>query len=490
MSEINKLLITGCNGHIGLALTQKVSKDKKPVVIFRNQSTELTNLIKEKKVIPLQIDLVNIKKIEKSHQILNQIETIVHLAAFVPKKKDQDEFKQSIEQNLLATINLIENSPQCTHFIFASTCEVYGIPCQLPITENHPLNPKNIKLTILRLTNTYGPGETIQRAIPNFILNALQNKPPVIYGTGEDQRDFIYIEDAVNYIQEAIENKQEGVYNLASGQSKNITEIAEEICTHFNHNFTPIHQETSTKKIDYIFNIEKLIQKFKYHPKTTFKEGIQQEIEWFKKRKTLFFDLDGTLLNVFPRLYKVHQDIISSLNHSTTYTLEQYTKLKKEKIPETEIIKSILNPELIERYLAKREELIETEKYLLLDKISSKCFNKLTQLKTENWIVLITNRKNKENAINQLQQLNILPLFDEVYICNETETKYDAVTKSKFFNQNSIIIGDTEEEMQIGQKVGIKYIAITGGMRTTELLQQYHPNQLLPNISKIDSLDF
>ena len=506
-SNQNNILITGCTGHIGLALTQKVSKDQKPVVIFRNQSTELKNLITEKKIIPLQIDIAKKNQIEKHHPILEKIQTIVHLAAFVPKKKDQDRFEQSIEQNLLATINLIENTPKCTHFIFASTCEVYGPPTQTPITEEHPLNPtslygaskvaaekylqvycqkKNIKLTIVRLTNIYGPGETIQRAIPNFILNALQNQKPIIYGTGEDQRDFMYIDDAINFIIETIKEQKIGVYNIVQGQSISIKKIAENICNLIDKNITPLTQTSTNPKIDYIFNNEKIKKHFTYQPQTLLEEGLKKEIEWFQQRTTLFFDLDGTLLDVHQRIYKAHQDALQHLNHRSPYTFEQYIQLKRQKTSEKEITSKILSETEYEQYSKKRNELIEKEEYLQLDTITKTSVEKIKELKKDHWLILLTNRKNKENTLQQLDRLNLSHLFEEIIICNETETKYDNIQKSLFFNKDAIIIGDTEEEMTIGQKLGIKHIAITSGMRTKEILQQYHPNQLLPNITKIN----
>ncbi len=506
-SNQNNILITGCTGHIGLALTQKVSKDQKPVVIFRNQSTELKNLITEKKVIALQIDIAKKNQIEKYHPILEKIQTIVHLAAFVPKKKDQDRFEQSIEQNLLATINLIENTPKCTHFIFISTCEVYGPPTQIPITEEHPLNPtslygaskvatekylqvyctkNNIKLTILRLTNIYGPGETIQRAIPNFILNLLNDKQPIIYGTGEDQRDFMYIEDVINFIIESINRKQIGVYNIVQGQSIPIQKLAQNICNIINKDLSPIRQNNANQKINYIFNNEKIKKYFTYQPQTPLEEGLKKEIDWFKQRTPLFFDLDGTILNVHRRIYKTHQDALQSINHKSIYPFEEYIKLKRKKISEKEITSQILPETEYEQYIKKRNELIEKKEYLQLDTINKSSLEKIKELKKDHWLILLTNRKNKENTLQQLDRLSLSSLFEEIIICNETETKYDNIQKSLFFNKNAIIIGDTEEEMLIGQKLGIKYIAITSGMRTTELLQQYNPNQLLTNISKIE----
>jgi len=508
MSEINKILITGCNGHLGLALTEKVGQYTTPIIISKSTSAQLKQLIKEKKVTHLNLDLTKKDKLEKYRTMFSKIETIIHLAAHVPKKKDQDQIETSIENNLIATINLVQVIPQNSHFIFISTCEVYGPPTQTPITEEHPLNPtslygaskvaaekylqvycqkKNIKLTIVRLTNIYGPGETIRRAIPNFILNALQNQQPIIYGTGEDQRDFMYIDDAINFIIETIKEQKIGVYNIVQGQSISIKKIAENICNLIDKNITPLTQTSTNPKIDYIFNNEKIKKHFTYQPQTLLEEGLKKEIEWFQQRTTLFFDLDGTLLDVHQRIYKAHQDALQHLNHRSPYTFEQYIQLKRQKTSEKEITSKILSETEYEQYSKKRNELIEKEEYLQLDTITKTSVEKIKELKKDHWLILLTNRKNKENTLQQLDRLNLSHLFEEIIICNETQTKYDNIQKSLFFNKDAIIIGDTEEEMTIGQKLGIKHIAITSGMRTKEILQQNQPTQIISKISQFYS---
>ncbi len=507
MLNKNSIAITGCNGHLGLALTKKIIQETIPLIIYKSTSTQLKQLIKEKKVSPLNLDLTKKEKLEKYRTLFSNIKIIIHLAAHVPKKKDQDQIETSIEHNLIATMNLLQMIPSGAHFIFASTCEVYGPPTQIPITEEHPLNPtslygaskvatekylqvycqkNNINLTILRLTNIYGPGETIQRAIPNFILNVLHHKAPLIYGNGEEQRDFMYIEDAINFIIETINQKQTGVYNIVQGQSISIKKLAENICTHIDKNILPYYQTSTNPTIDYIFNKEKIKTHFTYKPETSIEAGLKKEIEWFKQRTTLFFDLDGTLLNVYHRIYKSHQDALQSINHHSPYTFEEYIKLKRQKISEKEITAKILTGPEFEEYIKKRNEIIEQKEYLQLDTITNKSLKKIKELKKDHWLILLTNRKEKENTFKQLEKLNMTSLFEEIIICNETETKYDHIQKSPFFNKNAMIIGDTEEEMLIGQKLSIKYIAITSGMRTKELLQQYNPNQVISKITQIN----
>ncbi len=301
---INKpLLITGASGHIGFVLLKKIMKLYNQIYILVNRSNkELDFLAKENKIKLIKCDLTNKSSLLKYKSILKKIEITVHLAAYVPKNKDGDILTKNIEVNLIGSMNLISFLTK-SKFIFISTCEVYGIPKTKKIKEDHTLDPlsyyglsklatekalkiyakeKAINLIILRLTNIYGPGETINRAIPNFIKSALQKKNIFIYGDGSDKRDYLYIDDAVHYIICAMKKGRETTYNLATGKAYTIKDIAKKIIKLSHHQVNIKFKKRTKTKSDYIFDIMKIKRDIGYVPKTSIEQGLLKEIEWFK----------------------------------------------------------------------------------------------------------------------------------------------------------------------------------------------------------------
>jgi UDP-glucose 4-epimerase len=135
--------------------------------------------------------------------------------------------------------------------VFASSAAVYGEPERLPVGEDHPLNPVNpygaskvageayvkaysrvngYRPVILRIFNTYGPGQTRSYAgvVEEFKRRIKAGKPLVIYGDGLQTRDFIHVSDVVEAIMKAVEVEEaRGVYNIGSGRAVTVRELAE-----------------------------------------------------------------------------------------------------------------------------------------------------------------------------------------------------------------------------------------------------------------------
>jgi UDP-glucose 4-epimerase len=307
MDVINKsILITGGSGHIGTSLVKKIiSLYPKIYVLGRKSNPELDILIKKNKIRFIECDLADNSNLSKYKNILDGVNIVLHLAAHVPKSQDEDNLSDAIRTNLTGTINLIKSLKHDTQFIFISTCEVYGIQKSGIINENSVLAPlsyygaskvaaevflrayakKNgIKLKILRLANVYGPGEMIDRAIPNFIKSVIKNKSPTIFGDGSDKRDFIYVEDVVNYIIAAMEKGDDGTYVIATGKSYTIKEVAKKIIQLSKSNVDIKFEEAKKIRTDYVFDVSKAKKAFGYTPKIGIDEGLLNEIVWFKNQ--------------------------------------------------------------------------------------------------------------------------------------------------------------------------------------------------------------
>ena len=155
-----------------------------------------------------------------------------------------------IKTDVLGTFTLLEAARQfgVKRFIQISTDEVYGSIATGSFTETSPFNPRNpyaaskaaadllartydVPVIVTRCTNNFGPNQHVEKFIPLFITNALDNQPLPLYGDGRQVRDWIYVEDHCDAIDFLIERGQPGeAYNVAGGNEIENIEIARTIC--------------------------------------------------------------------------------------------------------------------------------------------------------------------------------------------------------------------------------------------------------------------
>jgi len=310
--DSKRVLITGGTGHIGSHLIAKLASESTHLLVVARNKDKLDQLKKTSSASNIEVfpcDLTQPQDVARLRKHTGNIDLFVHLASYVPKiSAVQDDALSSAQNNVVATANVLNHfGPSVKKICLASTAEVYGLVKYLPIDECHPAEPQtyygagklaaekytkvfsqrnNCPTMILRFASVYGPGETIQRAIPNFIGAALKGSSPVIYGKGLDLRDYVYIDDAVEAIVLALQKKSTGgtVYNIASGQGYKIKEVAQMI-VQLSGGTQPLDYRPATKPaVDYLFDISAAQKDLGYLPKTDLREGLQREIAWFKSR--------------------------------------------------------------------------------------------------------------------------------------------------------------------------------------------------------------
>jgi len=221
-----------------------------------------------------------------------------------------------LEINAKAQLSILE---ECRKFnpaikiVFASTRQIYGKPQYLPVDEKHPLVPVdvnginklagemyhvlynkvyNIKTSVLRLTNTYGPRMRIKDARQTFlgiwIRNLLENKPIVIYGDGCQLRDYNYIDDVVDaFLLVAGSDVWNGsIFNLGNSNPISL-ETTAKLMIHENNAgnyiFTPFPEEL--KKIDigdFYSDFSKIKINLGWNPEVSIDAGFRETIEYFR----------------------------------------------------------------------------------------------------------------------------------------------------------------------------------------------------------------
>jgi len=225
------IFITGGTGFIGLHLIHYLSKQGDKITVFDNfnNSSNTINLTGFNIKI-IKGDILDYSLLSKS---LNNIETVIHLAAQISVTDSIKDSNTTMKVNIDGTQNVLDACLEnnIKNFIAISTAAVFG-NLDTILTENSktdPISPygksklmmekkitdfskkHNFNSIILRFFNLYGSGQSPQYAgvITKFLASIRENKPLEIYGNGNQTRDFIHIDDVVECIRLAIKNINE-----------------------------------------------------------------------------------------------------------------------------------------------------------------------------------------------------------------------------------------------------------------------------------------
>jgi UDP-glucose 4-epimerase len=260
-----KVLVTGGSGFIGHHLTKELISEKYKIVIvdsLANSNECFMNELKKNKNI--HENMVLYKQDIRNKQALfdifkhENIDTCIHLAALSSVQDSITKPLETIQVNVIGTLNLLEAccDNNVDNFVFASSAAVYGHPKTLPISEDHrtqPISPygaskvagealvssfrsslKNCQ--ILRFFNVYGKGQTSHYAgvITKFMERLSNRLPPIIYGKGNQTRDFVHVSDivqAIILVAEGMPNLSDSTdnvttFNIGTGKPTSVLELA------------------------------------------------------------------------------------------------------------------------------------------------------------------------------------------------------------------------------------------------------------------------
>jgi nucleoside-diphosphate-sugar epimerase len=210
--------------------------------------------------------------------------------------------------NIDGTRCLLDSLPNVPEkIIYSSTLDVYSVDSSI-ISESSSLASNNFysssklfseylikdycirnktNFFILRFGHIYGPGEfEYKKFIPTVIKSILKDEEVIIYGDGENKRDFLYIDDAVESIIRSILLKDNKSYliNIVSGKSKSLNEYLSIIFTLLKYNKTPIYKKNDLNQLSYFFDNKKMIETFGNFNFYNIDDGILNEINYIKRK--------------------------------------------------------------------------------------------------------------------------------------------------------------------------------------------------------------
>jgi len=233
-----KILVTGGSDFIGHHLTK----------YLLNRGHQVFNVDIASNKADERVDIRKFEKLKEVFELLKP-DVVVHLAATASIPQCEEDVNLCFETNVRGTLNVAMMCHKLgCKLVFASSSAVYGEPLKVPMPVTHPLNPVNVygltellgerivqyyspSYVIFRIFNVYGPECYRSYVIPDIIRKILAGYNPILlHGTGEEFRDFIYIEDVLEAFRIAIETPITGVFNLGSGKAYRIRNIATRIC--------------------------------------------------------------------------------------------------------------------------------------------------------------------------------------------------------------------------------------------------------------------
>ena len=205
----------------------------------------------------------------------------------------------------------------------------------------------------------------------------------------------------------------------------------------------------------------------------------------------IFCDLDGPILDVSEKYYKVYSDILIQ-NGFTVLSKSEYWHAKRNKIPNREILKRSRAEPFSERYLFEWKLFIESDPYLMYDKLQKGAVQVLETLTKSNDLVLVTLRTLPEQLHKQLKYLDIKKYFITILSSSAEssprwEIKYRLISSflAKQRVLDGILIGDTETDIVAGKNLGIKTIAVLNGIRSYRLLKEAEPSYIVNSLRDI-----
>jgi len=312
-----RILVTGGAGCIGSNLIRALLKaEPEKIIVIDDLSASFEwNLPKNEKIVFIKGSILNEEKMKRAFSFKPHY--VFHLAAHFANQNSVDHPETDLLVNGLGTLKTLQYAHLVgvERFIFASSgCSVYGSQAPLPLMEDyvslHLDTPYQINklvgelycnyfhdyyglpVVIARYFNVYGPGEVpgkYRNVIPNFMWWAMHGQPLPITGTGEETRDFTFVDDIIDgtlkmgVVKDAIGE----AINLASEKETRIIDLANWINEITGNKAGVVFKSRRDwdKVIRRRASIEKARKMLNYEPRTDIRTGLKKTYEWMVKNR-------------------------------------------------------------------------------------------------------------------------------------------------------------------------------------------------------------
>jgi UDP-glucose 4-epimerase len=303
-----KIVITGGAGFIGSHIAEYWSNQNEDVVVLDNlRSGYKKNINGLSNVNFVEGSITNKELVE---EVVTNADYVHHLAAMISVPESVINPYECVEINIIGLLNILEAAKKHSvkKIIHSSSAAVYGDNPESPKHTNMKPEPKSpygitkldgeyylqmykenfgINTTSLRYFNVFGPRQDPKSqyaaAIPIFVASALKNDDIIIYGDGEQTRDFVYVKDVVQAnILAATNDSLPGVFNVGNGYSISINKLVEMVLSLTESTSKIIYKEERAGDIKHsLASIDDTKMNLKFSPQFDLLKGLEETINYF-----------------------------------------------------------------------------------------------------------------------------------------------------------------------------------------------------------------
>jgi len=315
---MKKYLVTGGAGFIGSNIVKRILKQGDFVRVVDNFSTGRKENIKEfldnLNFELMEGDLTDMKVAENA---VKDMDFVLHQAAIPSVQRSVEDPIKSNDANINATLNILVASKDAKikRFVYAASSSVYGENLQLPKKEDMsamPISPYalqkyaserycqifwkiyHLPTISLRYFNVFGPNQDpnsqYSAVIPKFIKAVLRGAKPVVYGNGEQSRDFTFVDNVVdiNLLSAKSEKGFGEVFNVGCGDQISLNQLLKMLKDILKVNFDADYEVARPGDVLHSrADISKAKEILGYSPEIEMKEGLIRTIDWYKQNEKL-----------------------------------------------------------------------------------------------------------------------------------------------------------------------------------------------------------
>ncbi len=304
-----KILITGGAGFIGSALGNRLSRLGHRVRVLDDLSAGDPSALDS----GIAFTRGDVRDIPKLWTLLRDVECVYHLAARVSVSESILYPVEYNEVNVGGTVSLMTAARDAgvRRVVLSSSGTVYGEQADQPVKETAVVRPPNpyavtkiaseyylaaigalydIEVVMLRIFNAYGPGQAVPPShppvIPHFVRQALAGSTAVIFGSGEQTRDFIYISDVVDALTTAAlaDNVNGRIINIGTGQEVSINDLLKRVETILGRKVSSLHNPTQSGGVSrLVAEIRLAGSLLGFEPKVSIDEGLRLMLSHYEK---------------------------------------------------------------------------------------------------------------------------------------------------------------------------------------------------------------
>ena len=315
-----KILVTGGAGFIGSNFVRRTLEDAyeglegAEVVVYdaltySGNPANLAPVADSPRFTFVQADIRDAGALD---DVLPGVDTVVHFAAESHVDRSVRDSGIFVETNVLGTQRLLDASLRAgiRRFVHVSTDEVYGSIAEGSWTEDRPLEPNSpysaskagsdllarsyfrthgMNLSITRCSNNYGPYHFPEKVIPLFITNLIDGLHVPLYGTGENIRDWLHVDDHTRGIAMVVAKGRAGeTYNIGGGTELSNLELTQKLLDATGTDWSYVDKVDDRKGHDlrYSVDIGKIQSELGYAPLVPFDQGLADVVQWYRDNRS------------------------------------------------------------------------------------------------------------------------------------------------------------------------------------------------------------